>query len=68
MKVNEIPLTFAEHHLDILGQDIRWAFTGPLVLWFLYWPSFFCIGRIFPVLAVIVISMMRADFVIQMQY
>ena len=23
MKVNEVPLTFAEHHADILGQDIR---------------------------------------------
>ena len=23
MKVYEVPLTFAEHHADILGQDIR---------------------------------------------
>ena len=29
MKAYEVPLTFAEHH----GQDIRLAFTGPLVLW-----------------------------------
>ena len=28
MKAYEVPLTFAEHH----GQDIRSAFTGPLVL------------------------------------
>ena len=34
MKVYEVPLTFADHHIDILGQDIRSAFTGPLVLWF----------------------------------
>ena len=27
--------SFAKHHIDILGPDIRWAFTGPLVLWFL---------------------------------
>ena len=33
MKVYEGPLTFAEHHIDILGQYIRGAFTGPLVLW-----------------------------------
>ena len=33
MKVYEVPLTFAEHHADILGQDIRWVFTiGPPVL------------------------------------
>ena len=32
MKVYEVPLTFAEHHADILGQDTRRAFTGPLVL------------------------------------
>ena len=24
MKVYEVPLTFAEHHIDILGQDIRY--------------------------------------------
>ena len=23
MKVYEVPLTFAEHHIDILSQDIR---------------------------------------------
>ena len=36
MKVYKVPLTFAEHHIDIniLDQDIRWVFTGPLVLWF----------------------------------
>ena len=34
MKVYEVPLTFAEH-IDMLGPDIRSAFTGPLVLWFL---------------------------------
>ena len=33
MKVYEVPLTFAEHHLDILGLDVRWVVTGPLVLW-----------------------------------
>ena len=34
MKVYEVPLTFAEHHIDILGPDISCAFTGLLVLWF----------------------------------
>ena len=34
MNVYEAPLTFAEHHIDTLGQDIRLAFIGPLVLWF----------------------------------
>ena len=33
MKVYKVSLTFAENHIDILGQDIRLAFTCPLVLW-----------------------------------
>ena len=36
MKVYAVPLSFAEHHIDILVQAIRCAFTGPLVLWFSY--------------------------------
>ena len=35
MKVYEVPLTFAKH-IDILGKDIRRAFTGPSVLCFLF--------------------------------
>ena len=30
----------------LLGQDIRWAFTGPLVLWFLW---FYCCQRVYKV-------------------
>ena len=36
MKVYEVPLSFVEHHIDILGPDIRRAFTGLLVLCFFY--------------------------------
>ena len=32
MKEYVVPLTFAEHHIDILGPEIRRAFTGPLFL------------------------------------
>ena len=32
----------------------------------LYWPSFFCTGCVFPVLAAFVIHMMQANFAIQM--
>ena len=31
----EVLLTFAEHHIDILGPDIRRSFTELLFLWFL---------------------------------
>ena len=30
MKVFEVPLTFAEHHIVTLGPNIRCAFTRPL--------------------------------------
>ena len=29
----------------LLGQDIRWAFTGPLVLWFIRSSSFLQVWR-----------------------
>ena len=36
----EVLLSPAKHHIDILGPDIRWAFTGPMILWFLmHWPT-----------------------------
>ena len=35
MKVYEVPLNFAKH-IDILSQDIRRAFTRPLVLCYLH--------------------------------
>ena len=32
----EVPLSSAKHYIDILGPDIRWAFTGPMVLWLFF--------------------------------
>ena len=44
----------------LLGQDIRWAFTGPLVLWFVY---FLIIVAVVLVLLLFFINKINRDFI-----
>ena len=44
------------------------SFFSVLAVFFPYWPTFSRIGRVVSVLAEFVISMMRADFKIQILY